>query len=108
MGVLGYAIEELEASDILLGSGLSTQYQPTDGSTVRIDLPSINHTFSITPTFVEGLEFGIMVLGRTDFFQQFKITFDQRASTFWLESYEDYGGLALTTCTCTRRTPSLT
>jgi hypothetical protein len=89
METLGYAAKDLVESDILLGSGPSTQYQPKDGSDVLVEIPSMNHSFRIKPTFLEGLTGGIMLLGRMDFFQQFLITFDQRASTFWLEPYKD-------------------
>jgi hypothetical protein len=88
---LGYNADDLEDSPILLGSGPSTQYQPRDGGDVLIEIPSMNHSFRIRPTFLKGLTGGIMLFGRTDFFHQFLITFDQRASTFWLEPYGDGG-----------------
>jgi hypothetical protein len=89
METLGYAASDLEASDILLGSGYTTQYQPKDGSDVLVEIPALNHSLRVVPTFLEGLESGIMLLGRSDFFKHFLITFDQRASTFWLEPYDD-------------------
>ena len=89
MEALGYGASDLEESDILLGSGYTTQYQPKDGSDVLVEIPSLNHSLRVIPTFLEGLESGIMLLGRSDFFKHFLITFDQRASTFWLEPYED-------------------
>ena len=89
METLGYAASDLEESDILLGSGYTKQYQPKDGSDVLVEIPSLSHDLRVVPTFLEGLGSGIMLLGRSDFFKHFLITFDQRASTFWLEPYGD-------------------
>ena len=97
METLGYAVSDLEASDILLGSGITKQYQPRDGNDVLVEIPSLNHSLRVIPTFLEGLESGIMLLGRSDFFEHFLITFDQRASTFWLEPYEDPASTSVST-----------
>lgn len=89
METLGYTKPDCEESDIQVGSGMTKQYLADEGSEVLVEIPSLGHSLSLRPAFVEGLEGGIMLLGRTDFFEQFLITFDQRASTFWLEPYED-------------------
>jgi hypothetical protein len=86
---LGYRREDLEESYIQSGSGVTKQYMATDESMLRVEIPAIDHSLHVTPAFLEGLEGGLMLLGRTDFFRQFLVTFDQRASTFWLERYED-------------------
>jgi hypothetical protein len=89
MEALGYTKADCEESDIQVGSGMTKQYLANEDSDVLIEIPSLGHSLRVRPAFVDGLEGGIMLLGRTDFFEQFLITFDQRASTFWLEPYND-------------------
>lgn len=97
METLGYAKEDCDEVYIEVGSGIARQFVARDGSDILVEIPALSHSLRVKAAFLDGLKGGIMLLGRTDFFEQFLITFDQRASTFWLEPYEDAASASAST-----------
>jgi hypothetical protein len=64
---------------------MTKQYTWANGIEAQIQ-PMNNMRIPLSATFLEGLD--VTLLGRDDFFQAFKVDFDHRRLTFWLEPYD--------------------
>jgi hypothetical protein len=80
---LGIDKEQCEIGECNTVAGKTKQYVWPDG--VEAQVQAMGKTIRLFAAFTEGLP--VVVLGRHDFFAEFKVTFDQRACTYTLEPY---------------------
>jgi hypothetical protein len=64
-------------------AGMTKQYIWPDG--LDAEILALGKTVHLSACFSEGLP--VVLLGREDFFAEFRVGFDQRSQTFTLQSY---------------------
>jgi hypothetical protein len=64
-------------------AGMTTQYIWEAG--LEAEIQALSTTILLNACFTEGLP--VVLLGRYDFFNTFRISFDERAQTFTLQKY---------------------
>jgi hypothetical protein len=84
-GTLGIDLSECEHATCITAGGPTDQF--TWGEMIEVQLQHMqNRRVPIKAVFVAGL--GVVLLGRRDFFQAFRVTVDERVPKFTLEPYE--------------------
>ena len=82
---LGIDLKDCDESECRTAGGPTPQFKW--GKMLEVQIQTMqNMRIDVSATFIKGLD--VTLLGRNDFFQVFKVDFDHRALTFWLEPYE--------------------
>lgn len=88
METLGYTKGDLDPFPLGTAGGETTQYVARDSARILVEMPTLARELRVKPRFLDRLHSGIMVLGRGDFFHEYKVTFEQPAGVFWIQPYD--------------------
>lgn len=86
MGYLGINEADCDEEPCGTASGPDTQYVWRSGP-LRIEIQQLGRSVPVKGAFMKGLP-GFVLLGRRDFFNEFRVEVDERAQTFSLDPYD--------------------
>jgi hypothetical protein len=86
MAPLGISEKDCQLEVCETAGGEASHYVLADG--IEIELPDLNRSLRVEAAFSRGVERGIALLGRRDFFAAFRVSFDQKSLTFALHPYD--------------------
>jgi hypothetical protein len=86
MDHLGIDVAECREEDCETAGGVIKQHIWPKG--IDVEIQQLRRRVTLKAAFSAGLPPQVVLLGRKDFFAEFRVEFDERAQTFSLDPYE--------------------